>query len=61
VTHGWPRQVAGISLLQPNGTVVFIVILLMGPAMPDSCHKLRNAGQVFAANRETEISAAKYA
>jgi hypothetical protein len=30
-------------------------------AMPDSRHKLRNAGQVFATNRETRIFAAKYA
>jgi len=30
-------------------------------ALPYSRHKARNAGQVFAANRETEISAAKYA
>jgi hypothetical protein len=29
--------------------------------MPDSRHKLRNAGQVFATNRETRIFAAKYA
>jgi len=28
----WPRQVARISLLQPNGTVVFIVLLLEGAA-----------------------------
>src|SRR4029453_8843596 len=26
---------------------------LEGTALPDSCHKLRNAGQVFATNRET--------
>jgi hypothetical protein len=31
-----------------------------GSAMPDSRHKLRNAGQVFATNRETRIFAAKY-
>jgi hypothetical protein len=49
------------SLLQPNGTVVFIVLLLKGSAMPDSRHKLRNAGRVFATNRETRIFAAKYA
>jgi len=49
------------SLLQPNGTVVFIVLLLGGSAMPDSRHKLRNAGRVFATNRETRIFAAKYA
>ena len=30
-------------------------------AMPLSRHKLRNAGQVFATNRETRIFAAKYA
>src|SRR5215472_19040080 len=29
--------------------------------MPDSRHKLRNAGQLFATNRETSIFAAKYA
>jgi len=29
--------------------------------MPDSRHKLRNAGRVFATNRETGIFAAKYA
>jgi len=28
---------------------------------PDSGHKLRNAGRVFATNRETRIFAAKYA
>jgi len=26
---------------------------LEGTALPDSCHELRNAGQVFATNRET--------
>src|SRR5262249_46928219 len=30
---------------------------LAGIALPDSCHKLRNAGQVFATNRETKSSA----
>src|SRR5262249_54804248 len=34
---------------------------LKGTAPPDSCHELRNAGQVFATNRETESVVAKYA
>jgi hypothetical protein len=29
-------------------------------AMPDSRHKSRNAGQIFAANHETKLFAAKY-
>src|SRR5262245_10005153 len=35
----------------------FVVLLLVGAAMPDSRHKLRNAGQVFATNGETKSSA----
>jgi hypothetical protein len=31
------------------------------PAMPDSRHKSRNAGQIFAPNHETKNFAAKYA
>src|SRR5262249_16961484 len=30
--------------------------LLVPDHMPDSCHKARNAGRVFATNRETRIS-----
>jgi len=44
---------ATVATCRPGGT--------HGPAMPDSRHKLRNAGQVFATNRETKIFAAKYA
>jgi hypothetical protein len=55
------REVARIPYWNQNGTVVFIVLLLEGSGMPDSRHKLRNAGQVFVTNRETRIFAAKYA
>ena len=44
---------ATVATCRPGGT--------HGPAMPDSRHKLRNAGQVFATNRETKNFAAKYA
>jgi hypothetical protein len=56
----WPVKSAD-SILEPNGAVVFTVLLLEGSGMPDSRHKLRNAGQVFVTNRETRIFAAKYA
>jgi hypothetical protein len=35
-------------------------LLVLKGRMPDFRHKVRNAGQVFATNRETKISAAKY-
>jgi hypothetical protein len=38
----------------------FFVVVVLG-RMPLSCHKLRNAGQVFATNRETKIFVTKYA
>jgi hypothetical protein len=34
------------------------VLLLEGAAMPDSRHKLRNAGRVFATNREIRLKQA---
>ena len=40
---------------EARGTFAFIVLLLKGSPMPDSRHKLRNAGRVFATNRETRI------
>jgi hypothetical protein len=51
------------SAPDPTGPLLHssIMLLLEGSAMPDSRHKLRNAGQVFATNRETRIFAAKYA
>jgi hypothetical protein len=50
--------------------IILVVAIAMGGGaaylarswlQPDSRHKLRNAGQVFATNRETRIFAAKYA
>src|SRR5215475_4982724 len=40
---------------EARATVAFIVLLLEGSPIPDSRHKLRNAGRVFATNRETRI------
>ena len=56
--------------MRKNQFIVLIIAIAMGGGaaylarswlQPDSRHKLRNAGQVFATNRETRIFAAKYA
>jgi hypothetical protein len=51
---------------QVNGAGSFLhskldLLSVLEARMPDSRHKVRNAGQVFATNRETKIFAAKYA
>jgi hypothetical protein len=43
----------GVSNIEGGSTTLL-------SAMPDSRHKSRNAGQIFAANHETKIFAAKY-
>jgi len=40
---------------EARGTFAFIGLLRKGSPMPRSRHKLRNAGRVFATNRETRI------
>ena len=50
-TYGFPPKIK-CPLLAYN-SLFFIVLLPEGSATPDSRHKLRNAGQVFATNRET--------